>query len=626
LLSDGSGLVVNRPQAFSRTQPAVRTVDLLLPATGQVVGSVRNRAGDPVAAEVELLNRRVDTDSAGRFQFHHVLPGQVRVYAESQSSRTPGLSEEGVVESGTELELDVELSATGRVTGALLDEEGQPLARPIYLLALRAPTRSGSWLSSLTTDAGGRFSVVAPVGPYRVVFNGEYDGPACQWTAPAAAEGWLEDGAADAVQLQRGSHRMAGILGGPLGAYGEEASCSGSTLASPRLETLAGGSVSYDSVVSPESDGRAMRTLREVVNGLEVRKQEYVPESGAFARTLTILHNPTGEPITIDASSFLRLPVSSAACTGLPAWTIEETADGSPGLEESDRYAVFRFNGGQQDSMAVVVGPALPPTNASFQPGQLPSESGACGDAIEGRVQLDHTLSVPALGTRAFLTFTVARVGGDTTLRDQVLALDDLTAPDALVGLTEADRDAVVNFILPGQTRLTGRVVDGDGAPASEVRVRLVGDGLLLEEIVSDSEGAFTFVDVAPGEYVLVATDAENWPGRAVASVVEGEINEILVRLAGDDEVAAVVVHAAGPPEPGAEGLEVRLTLEEYPGWSASATFDAQGTAEFRDVPSGRVRVSVESAGEAVTAEAQHSPPTPTQIDMELGRASGGAD
>jgi hypothetical protein len=445
LLTDGSGLSAAVSQPFNASQTPVRQVDITLPETGSVAGSVRFHSGEPAAdASVTVRSVTRAADATGDFRFPHVKPGAVSVFAASSPELIPGRSQPGVVAPAEELRLDVTLDATGVVAGTLLDEEGAPLERPMRVEALVASTLSGRWSRSVSTDAAGLVELAVPVGPWRLVFDGELDEAVCRNERPAAAEGELEEGERREATLRRGSHTLPPVLSGALGAYGEEATCDGIVAAAPRLTTLAAGG--YDAVVRLEAEGRAYRTLREVSEGVEVRKQEFVPVSGAFARTLTLFTNRTAAPVILSVPSYLELPLPVGdACPGGSAWAVAETGTGDEAFDASDAWAVLRPVGGST-AFAVVFGLGLPRSGDSFWGGELPYPDDGCQPGTVGQIQTSQQLVLPAGATRALLTFTIARPAADAGLAAQARALADLSDPDALAFLTPEERAAIANL------------------------------------------------------------------------------------------------------------------------------------------------------------------------------------
>ncbi len=618
LVGDGSGLTASVARPFNHTQPGARNQDLVLPETGSVAGTVRESSGDVAAgADVRLPDgRQQTTDAMGRFEFLHVRPGQVRVHAESAGDRLPGLSEWAPVEARRELRLDVGLAASGTLEGTLVDEAGAPLERQARVVVLEAPTPSARWSRVVSTAPDGSFSLKAPAGPYRIVFEGDYAPATCRNDGPAAVESVLEAAETQTSLLTRGSHIVAGILSGPLGAYGEADDCSGHRTASPALRTDVNG-VEYEHVVAAEAEGRAHRYLRESVGGLEVRKQEYVPSSGAFVRTLTVVRNTTALPIDAPLASLAELPVPPVeGCPGGPAWVLLETSSGDAVLDENDSFAIARPNGPGL-AMGVVAGEGLQPGAASFVAGEQDYAGDGCTEGSTGQFRFVREWSIPAGATRALLTFSVSRAPDDASLAAQMRALATLDDPDALTGLTADDRRAIVNFAIPGQTRLGGRVETSLGARAGNAQVVLMQAGTIVDRTTAAADGEFAFQGLDAGDYVVVASDAGRRPGRAVADVANGQEARLLVRLPADDELGTVVVQVTGTSS--IEGVQATLTLEGYsPAWQAVGLFDAQGRVTFQDVPAGRVRVALEEPLDRAFVEGDHVPPAATSLALVL--------
>lgn len=631
-VNDGSNLSASSSFSFDYLAPTIRTVNLTLPESGRVVGTVHDHSGDPVAgASVSLGWTRgpIVADAEGRFVFPHVRTGAVYAFGESPVDRIPGLSETGTVVAREDLTLDVTLTATGTISGVLLDSNGAPVVRDVSFDALEAPTRSGTlggWHGTITTGPDGSFNLVAPVGGYRVVFYGEYDAATCNSFNPAAAEGELASGAVTGLTLIQGSHEIAPFLEGPLGGYGLESACDAARDVQPVSTSVAvaGGGYFYGSsylpVVQAEYTGRAYRSLREIRDGLVIRKQEFVPASGAFARTLTILTNTRTQPVAVDLPSTLSLDPGEPPATGcFNAWELLGSSSGDADFDASDHYVTAtRTVGGNLAGM--VIGNLLVATEARFDRGGV----GDCADAgtYPGSFDVTHPLTLPAGATRALMTFTVLRAAGDPGFESQVQALADLSDPEALAGLTAEDKAAIANFEIPGLTRLAGRVEDSNGTPAAAHVTVVANDGSTAAETDADAAGEFELTNVAPGDYTVVAVAASNRPGRSTVGVADGQTNETVVVLLADGDLGTVNVHASiDDPATSLAGVEVAVTVGGYAPWKASAALDDNGDAQLTGVPAGAVRVTL---GSPYDTEATASLDAAATVQVEFALTSNG--
>jgi hypothetical protein len=265
--------------------------------------------------------------------------------------------------------------------------------------------------------------VRVPVGPFRVV----HDDPSHD---PGAAEGELGSGQSLPVAVQRGSHqRQPQTLSGDAGSYTTDEWCWRADCGPFAQTTVPGLREGYPPYVRPEQEGRSLRSLQLAGVGLRVRRQQYVPPSGAFARTLTTLRNTSGAPMTVVVTT--ALPVD-----------LYYGLSGSFGV--TDPFGVVQEEGSGQ-LMALVVGTALPASRAEFRP---PNDYGEGYDP--GALETDHVIMLEKDETVAFLTFAVAAPDADLgALMAKAAALADLSHPDALLGLTAEERGQIVNFVVP---------------------------------------------------------------------------------------------------------------------------------------------------------------------------------
>jgi hypothetical protein len=407
--------------------------------------------------------------------------------------------------------------------------------------------------------ASGRVHV--PLGPFRVVHND----PTYQ---PGAAEGELGSGESLTVTVQRGSHvRQPQTLGGDEGSY-DTATWCGDASCGPFAQTVVPGlREGYPPYVRPEAQGRALRSLQLAGVGLRVRRQQYVPPSGAFARTLTMLRNTSGAPMTVVLSSSLRVDYGSL----------------SGGFGIGDPFGVVDDGG---SLLALVVGSRLPAVRAEFRP---PFSGGESEEP--GALETDHVVSLDPGQTVAFITFSVASTDGD---RDALLAkasaLVDLSQPEALAGLTTAERAAIVNFDVPPLGDVDGSVsLEGAGVVGAEVGL-VDAAGNLVSQTTTGENGAFLLQAVPPGSYSAAAFDpASGRRGRVLVDVVAGAVSPAHIVLFDDAALGSVQVHAVwdrvGGPVPDAE---LTLSPEGFgPVGAATLVTDVNGEGLFTGIPAG---------------------------------------
>src|ERR1700691_3649699 len=83
-----------------------------------------------------------------------------------------------------------------------------------------------------------------------------------------------------------------------------------------------------------------------------------------------------------------------------------------------------------------------------------------------------------------------------------------------------------------GAAQISGQISDLQGAPVANVHLKLLNSaGAVVREAASDSKGNFTFVNLRPGQYQLIAESASFAPVDADISVAEGKPTEINLRF-----------------------------------------------------------------------------------------------
>ena len=623
---EGSSVQAGDGFWYTAGSSATYTVNLTLPETGSIAGTVRSWAGQP-QADVEVVLQTVysgstwvveqstsRTDGTGAYRIGHVLPGQIRVFA--ADARGVGGEARGTVMAHQELGLDVTLDATGTIAGDLVDESGQPLARTLHVQALegtrRQPTAAAE-VREVVTDADGHFTFDLARGLYRVVFYGDEDSTCGRNLA--AAEGTLAAGEQRTIALQRGSHLgLLQFLEGSEGSYGHDP-CTGQTGAGLPDTALPWGVESYPAVAAPEQGGRGLRTLLVTGEGLRVRRQQFVPSSGNFARTYTAFENVTDAPVTIEAqtTALLRHQEGFDCSVQEDRWEIEETSSGDASFEAGDTWALAGHQASGFADSALVFG------GVGFVPGWSSFWGGGWTEGCEGGYfRVTHQFTIPPHATRAILAFAT-----DDAATAQALA--DLTEAEALVGLTAEEQAAIANFEMPGTlATLSGRVQWASGNAVPGARVVLLDEARQIEDDdTADSNGTFDFGRLDPGRYLIVAIDpASNRPGQVEHLAVAGEAADVVVTLLSDAETGTievtVVEDATNNP---IGGFSVGLVADAYwPAWSALQATDGAGQATFTDVPAGRVVMSGSSSQGVGSEVALVAPGDVLQVTMRVGQ------
>jgi hypothetical protein len=570
--------------------PTTYQVNIALPGFGRVVGTVRSSQNQGVpGATVTLFDpsnqsQTTTADSQGHYVFGHITPQTVTAYAQDPGTKIPGVSS-GTVSANQDLVLDVTLSPSATVSGLLRDESHQPVAgASVAITALEAPqvpnSGQGPWASNVTTNPDGTFSLSVPVGAFRAVYSGTTDPNICGQIRPAAWDGILSARQTVNVILTRGNATyLPAAVTGALGAYNDPF---------PICQTGTGEFITVDGLGNTYSPvpydvarfvlgGRALQSLVTIQSGVRVVQKQYVPPSGAFGRTLALFTNASSSDVTVPVDAGIHQTLTSfiASSSGGTAWG------------PADAWVLFNNPNGGRD-VGLVLGGAIQPTFVGVSGGrELPPDTYAT-----------YSVSVPAGKTVGLLFFTVTRPQGASSEVADVQALANLTDPDALVGLSDADRSEIVNFVVPaGAATATGQVTDEQGLPLAGAAVGAVNPmGEVSAETAADPNGQFTLTGLDATAQNFVAFDpSSNRPGQLALTLAAGSNILGTISLSKDAQLGSVSVTglmdngsntlAAGAVvSVGADGLS--------PFWTGSAVLDGNGFASILHVPAGHSAVS----------------------------------
>jgi hypothetical protein len=196
----------------------------------------------------------------------------------------------------------------------------------------------------------------------------------------------------------------------------------------------------WGSYFSTGDSGRVRLQGRELVlgpldlGGIQVTRRIFVPPSGAFVRVIDVLGNAGG------LSGPTPLSLWRSLYSGGGAFTV--VAKSGPGLEVTaeDAFVVASAPTAVAALVFAGAGRPNPPDSFYWDPWQDGISVGEDWSA----------LPVPADGQLLVMQFLVSRpAGGEAAAEAQAAALMNLTDPDALLGLTAAEKAALYNFVVP---------------------------------------------------------------------------------------------------------------------------------------------------------------------------------
>ena len=263
-------------------------------------------------------------------------------------------------------------------------------------------------------------------------------------------------------------------------------------------ERFAGGTAS----VAGSGNGRELALRQDNLAGLTVIRRIAVPADGYFVRYLDTLINTGATPVTLEVKLRSQLTASAAPLR------LVTTSSGDNELQGAGDLWAMLDDASEAEPYLAPAG-NLPPAAAVWQGSGAPlSATDALYPASGELVTSWGSVTVPAGGSVSllhFLTQQSSRSGATASA-----ARLALLPPEALAGLSSADRSGIRNFVLPadGQSALaplpaldgtvSGRVIARDGvtlAPTGSP-VSFKSDSPYFGRTypsVTDDAGAFSF-------------------------------------------------------------------------------------------------------------------------------------
>lgn len=425
---------------------SVVTLDVVLPPTGVVTGTVLNEANVPVPyAQVSLTTpgysyqEYVSADEQGVYRFERVTLGNFSLDARDYNTGGVGSAAGALTGEGETVSVNIKTTGTGTVRGTVFKADGvTPLPRA--RVTVENLEHGDAYQQSVTADDAGNF-VAAGVaaGKVRVA---AFDPAAL--TRAGLAEGQLTAGDTAAVNvtlgnafgLRYGRYNLDGADG-----FRYDVGCDGSLndggTADRRLNDAYDGSynLSVSGVYAPclsagrlEDDGREIALEGHSLNGLRATRKVFSPPEGGFTRYLEALSNPTDVPITVN--------VLVEGYLGSDGDTRVVVAP----AETENRFAVT-------DQRGECCDPAVGHVYSGAQP-----RVAAVARFGEGDDEISYRwrVTVQPGQTVILMHFTVQRDAADAAgMRAQAEALVNLSDPKALRGMSAEEKAQVVNFNIP---------------------------------------------------------------------------------------------------------------------------------------------------------------------------------
>ena len=421
-----------------------------VPPMGDIEGTVTDEGHSVTGARVgvldaaEVLTAEATTDPAGAFTIPALSPGLYALVAVHPQDGRPGRLVVDVP-VGLPTTAEVTIAPAGALGGVHVvgTIQGSGLPAVGAVVELWADGYSPFWSASAILDASGEATILAvPPGPVEVRWAAPWGGDPATVVVSA---GVTETVAMTATQPPVVPPvDLTGTDGVPY-TVDAFAQVSLDQDCVPFCGTLAYFEDELGELWDeyPEfAAGTALNGGREValgphtlaVEGLQVTRRVFVPPSGRFARILDRVHNPGPS----DVSFYLELYADLESAGN--DWTLA-TSSGDALFEADDQYAVFSADGTRVVALVT----------AGAAGSQRPDDAYAEASTIWGYAYTAWSaLQVPAGGSVIVMQFVVVRESGEATAAEQqAAALADLTDPEALLGLSAAERALIVNFEVP---------------------------------------------------------------------------------------------------------------------------------------------------------------------------------
>ncbi len=433
------------------TQPQVLNVVLL---SGVVTGIVRDSNGNPVPfAEVAIATTGTgfsvftNTDSLGVYRISRVPLGPFTVQAFLNFNQTFANGDGALLTDGQVATVDINMPATGTVFGVVFGADGiTPAVNPfVSVVSIDSFGPAGNFNGQTTADALGNYQINGvQVGALQVGASDQ------SGTSAGTATGVLTTSAplnlnitlGNAISFQR--FGLVDLDGADNFRY--DVSCDG--------ELNDGGTVNrqfndaYDgmyqsSLSGPdfvrqfpclnaatfEAAGRQVVLGPVLIHNLQVSRKIFSPTAGGFARYLEEIQNPGTMPVVVSV-----------------------TISGNLGSDNSTRIvlspAQTNFTYAVTDQNGICCDPLLAHVFAGATSTLVPTVQFVQTND-EPFYRWDN-VSIPAGQTAILMHFAVQRPPSDLTgTKAQAASLVDLTDPNALSGMSAAEKAAVANFVIP---------------------------------------------------------------------------------------------------------------------------------------------------------------------------------
>jgi len=344
-----------------------------------------------------------------------------------------GTATAAIAHDGEAVVVNVRLRALGgAVSGTLLAADGvTPVSGAFVQLRAGDDGPLTSSPDGVSTDGSGHFTFAqVPAGVVEAVLDSSTGASAAaDNTSGPVALTLVRNSAVRCRQTLNGADgfRYDFDCGGELRRGGTSDGSISDAYESDAYNLRINGATAETTVTAEvEQGGRQLVYGPMQLSGVIATRRVFVPAAGGFARYLETITNPTAQAATIDVQIDLALSGSIHLLVD-PAVT-------------NNTYAVTRATPTDDD-----VRPAL--AHVFGGPAALVPLAGVHFQALTGTSHYTWRVTIPAGATITLMHFAVQRDSTSIAAADaQAQALVNLTDPNALAGMSAADKARVVNF------------------------------------------------------------------------------------------------------------------------------------------------------------------------------------
>jgi 5-hydroxyisourate hydrolase-like protein (transthyretin family) len=451
---NNSGLRVTLNETLA-SAGTVETLNVALPAAGTVTGTVLDSSGNIPSSfvDVELAdptnsftNFASLDNTTGVYQFAEIGVGPFFLQATDFNSyiTAPGT----LTTDGQTVTINMGLPATGTVTGTVFEANGVTPATNVEVEVdnLSNSGEDGNSRRFTNTDAEGHYQVTGvQVGNVQVSTYDFNSNPEIVGQASGTVNS-TQPTEVDVIEGNAVSFRFN--LDGQDG-FRYDISCDGdidrggsisfffeSPYSGAEFLNIDGDSFSYPCAGSgvTELNGQQIVIGPSNIAGIDMTRKVFSPVAGGFARYLDVLSNSSSAPITLTVGqeTFLESEEETELLVA-PQDTGNTYLVASEALSCCDNPNVAEVFAG--------AGATVPIANILLR------------ESNSDIMYLWNAITIAPGQTVIFMHFAVQHDPNDNPgLEAQAAALANLTDPNALFGMTDAEKAAVVNFSIPSGT------------------------------------------------------------------------------------------------------------------------------------------------------------------------------